>query len=107
MAKWQLLLAKLHAFLLHFSSVLRTHTVCEFHACKILSYLEVYLSIGQVISVHFMQEVDVFNEKVENWDDYFLPAAVRCLRSLCCSLKGCSIITKVAGWVHVVLLELI
>jgi len=68
------------------------------------SYLEVYLPIGQAVRVYFVQKVDVFNKQVENWDDYFLPIAVGSLRSLCCSLQGCAVITKVAGWIHVMLL---
>lgn len=67
------------------------------------SYLEVYLPIGQAVCVYFVQEVDIFNEEVENWDDNFLSIAVGSLRSLCCSLQGCPVVTEVAGWIHVVL----
>lgn len=69
------------------------------------TYLEVYLSIRQVVGVYFVQEVDIFNEKVEYRDDYFLPAAVCCLGPLCCSLKGRAIIAEVAGRIHVMLME--
>lgn len=67
------------------------------------SYLEVYLPIGQAVCMYFVQKVDIFNEQVENWDDYFLSIAVGSLRSLCCSLQGCAVITEVAGWIHVML----
>lgn len=67
------------------------------------SYLEVYLPIGQAVRMYFVQKVDIFNKQVENWDDYFLSIAVGSLRSLCCSLQGCAVITKVAGWIHVML----
>lgn len=53
--------------------------------------------------MYFVQKVDIFNKQIENWDDYFLSIAVGSLRSLCCSLQGCAVITKVAGRIHVVL----
>lgn len=67
------------------------------------SYLEVYLPVGQAVGVYLVQEVDVFNEEVEHWDDDFLAVAVGGLGALCRSLQRCAVVAEVAGWVHVVL----
>lgn len=53
--------------------------------------------------MYFVQEVDIFDKQVENWDDYFLSIAVGSLRSLCCSLQGRAVIAEVAGWIHMML----
>lgn len=67
------------------------------------SYLEVDLPIGQAVRMYFVQKIDIFNKQVEHRDNYFLSIAVGSLGSLCCSLQGCAVITKVAGWIHVML----
>jgi len=75
----------------------------HYSSYKTESYLEVDLPVGQAVGMYFVQEVDVFNKQVENWDDYFLSIAVGGLRSLCCSLQGRAVVTEVAGWIHVML----
>lgn len=50
-----------------------------------------------------MQEEDVFDEKIENWDNNFLSAAVGTLRPLCRPLECCAVIAEVAGWIHMML----
>lgn len=61
------------------------------------------MSIGQVVGVDFVQEVDVLDEKVEHGDDDLLPAAVGCLGPLRGPLQGCPVVAEIAGRVHVVL----
>lgn len=67
------------------------------------SHLEVDLAVGQAVGVDLVQEVDVFDEEVEDGDDDFLAVAVGSLGALCCSLQRCAVVAEVAGWVHVML----
>lgn len=67
------------------------------------SHLEVDLAVGQAVGVDLVQEVDVFDEEVEDGDDDFLAVAVGSLGALRRSLQRCAVVAEVAGWVHVML----